>query len=70
MEATVNRAQLEVAAIELDTLIDEIGQFMSRYPEMPDSALRALARAMADVGMARSQVIDAAEPMGGWEPRS
>lgn len=61
MVTTVNRAQLEVAAIEVDGECDHIAGLLSKYPDLPEDVVRQISRAVAELIGARLLLIRKAE---------
>ena len=58
---TENRAQLEVAAIEVDGICDDIAKVLATYPGMPEPVVRALTQAVAELIGASLALIHEAE---------
>lgn len=61
MEATINRAQLEVAAIEVDGECDHIAKLLATYPDLPEDVVRQISRAAAELIGARLLLVRKAE---------
>jgi hypothetical protein len=55
------RATLEVVAIEVDGICDEIAAILSKYPGLPEKIVRQLTRAAAELIGARFMAIEQAE---------
>ncbi len=60
-EQARHKIRLEVAAIEVDGVCDEIAEILATYPQMPPQVVRALTQAAAELIGARLALVRAVE---------